>query len=454
MNEKIPIASELEISEEHLAEHVEIDRELVDIQTLCHRYVERRHPPKTFVPGKTYIPASGKVVGAPEALNMVDAALSLDLTIFGKWNAIFEKKLADYIDVKHVMTCNSGSSANLLAVSALMSPSLGDRALKPGDEVIVAACGFPTTVNPILQNGLVPVFVDSVIPYYHIDADKIVAAVSDKTKAIMLDHTLGNPCDMAKIREIADFNGLWIIEDCCDSLGSRQDGQHVGTFGDIGTLSFYPAHHITTGEGGAVFTNSDKLSKILTSLCNWGRHCVCPPNHDNVCGKRFDWQLGSLPYGWDHKYAFAELGYNFKMTDMQAACGAAQMDRMESFHKTRRDNFEYLQGGLDDLWEHLLLPHSLFGSDPSWFCFPLTLRNGERLPLLKHLEEKRIGTRLLFGGNLTRQPYMQDRTFRVSGDLSGADRIMCNSFCIGMFPGLGKPELDYVIEVLHSYFKR
>ena len=450
MNEKIPIASELEISEENLAEHV--DRDLSDIQARCHRYVERHRAQKPFVPGVTYLPCTGKVVGSPEALNMVEAALNLDLTITGKFNPIFEKKLADYIGVKHVMTCNSGSSANLLAVSALMSPTLGERALKPGDEVIVAACGFPTTVNPILQNGLVPVFVDSVLPYYHIDADKILAAVSDKTKAIMLDHTLGNPCDMAKIREIADFNGLWIIEDCCDSLGSKQDGQHVGTFGDIGTLSFYPAHHLTTGEGGAVFTNGDRLSKLLTSLCNWGRHCVCTPNHDNVCGKRFDQQLGSLPYGFDHKYCFSELGYNFKMTDMQAACGVAQMERIAGFHAKRGENFKYLWYRLSVLHDHLLLPRALPGSDPSWFCFPLTLKHGERLPLMKHLEEKRIGTRLLFAGNLTRQPFMAGRNFRVSGDLSTADRIMTDSFCIGLYPGITTEMMDYMSGVLHDYF--
>ena len=459
MNEKIPIASELEISEEHLAEADPSLRHFRDaanllpsILSLSEAHVANKIKTKTFIPGVTYIPCTGKVVGVPEALNMVEAALALDLTSTGKWNPIFEKKLSEFLGVKHVTTCNSGSSANLLAVSALMSPSLEERALKPGDEVICSAAGFPTTVNPIMQLGLMPVFVDATIPYYHIDADKILAAVSDKTKAIMLDHTLGNPCDMVMIQEIAERYGLWIINDTCDAMASKYEGQSVGTLGDIGTLSFFPAHTITTGEGGAVYTNSDRLNKIVSSLCNWGKRCVCPPNHDNVCGKRFGWQVGGMPFGYDDKYLFSEMGYNFKMTDAQAACGVAQMDRLPFFLQMRKINFKYLWKALEDLQDHLVLPEATHGSDPSWFCFPITLKHGERLPLMKHLESKKIGTRLMFGGNLTRQPYLIGREFRVSGDLSITDRIMTDSFCLGIYPGITTAMLDYMSGVLHEYF--
>ena len=433
------VAPILQCTRERILEHVE--------------GYARMQPKQDFIPGKTYVPASGKVVGIPEMMNMVDAALSLDLTITGKWNPLFEKDLAKFLGVDSVMTCNSGSSANLIAMSTLCSPTLGDNALKPGDEVICAAAGFPTTVNPIMQNGLVPVFVDAKIPYYNIDADKIEEAIGPKTVAIILDHTLGNPCDMDEIMRIAIEHDLWVIEDGCDSLGSTYRGQVTGTFGHLSTLSFYPAHHITTGEGGAVIANDPILRKIAASICNWGKHCHCPPNHDNVCGRRYEQQHGSLPYGFDHKYIFGEMGYNLKMTDGDAACGVAQMGRLPGFVQLRKLNFKYLTQGLKDLEEHLILPEAMPGSSPSWFGFPVTMRNGDRLTLLRFLEGKRIGTRLLFGGNLTRQPYMQGRNYRVSGYLGVTDQIMRDTFALGVWPGITTDMMDYMIEALHEYFK-
>ena len=423
-----------------------------DILNLVSAYAEGKSMGRPFVPGETYIPASGKVVGASEMRNMVESALSQDLTITGKWNPIFEKELAMFMGVDYAMTCNSGSSANLIAISTLCSPNLEGH-MVPGDEVICAAAGFPTTVNPIMQNGLEPVFVDAKLPYYSIDADKIEEAVGPRTRAIILDHTLGNPCDMDKITNIADRHHLWMVEDGCDSLGSVYKGHMCGALGSLSTLSFYPAHHITTGEGGAVLTRSAELRKIAASICNWGKHCVCPPNHDNVCGKRYAHRLGELPYGFDHKYIFGEMGYNLKMTDGDAACGVAQMERLSGFIASRRLNFEYLKDGLLSLQDHLLLPEAMPGSSPSWFAFPLTIINDERLALLKYLEERKIGTRLLFGGNLTRQPYMRNRNYSISRNLAVTDRIMNSTFALGIYPGITEEMLDYVIESLHEYFK-
>lgn len=410
--------------------------------------------PNQFEPGKTVIPPAGKVVGTKEMELMVEASLDAWLTT-GRFNDEFEIRLARYIGVKHLITVNSGSSANLVAFSTLTSPRLGERAIKPGDEVIGVAAGFPTTVNPILQFGAVPVFVDVEIPNYNIDASKIEAAISPKTKAIMLAHTLGNPYNLEVIVALCKKYNLWLIEDCCDALGSTYDGKRVGTFGDIGTLSFYPAHHITMGEGGAVFTNNYELKQIAESFRDWGRDCYCPPGKDNTCGKRFCWKIGTLPEGYDHKYTYSHLGYNLKITDMQAACGLAQLDRLDGFVEARRDNFNYLKDRLQSCEEFLILPEATANSEPSWFGFPITLKpaaNTSRVDLLTYLDQHKIGTRLLFAGNLTRQPYMIGRNFRVSGDLTNTDRVMHDTFWIGVFPGLTQEMLDFTIGKLEEFF--
>ena len=408
------------------------------------------HVSRPFEPGVSVIPPSGKVIGVKETQNMVEAAFDGWLTT-GRFNDAFEKKLEEFLGVKHVLTTTSGSSANLLAVSALTSPLLGEKALKSGDEVITVAAGFPTTVNPMLQCGLIPVFVDIHIPTYNIDPALIEAAVSKKTRAIMVAHTLGNPFALDEVMRVAKKYDLWVIEDCCDALGSTYKGQMVGTFGDIGTLSFYPAHHITMGEGGAVFTKNGKLSKVLESFRDWGRDCYCPPGKDNTCGKRFVWQLGDLPEGYDHKYTYSHVGYNLKITDMQAAVGLAQLDRLPGFIEARKNNFQYLKERLARLEEFLILPEATSGSDPSWFGFPVTLRDDvsmSRVDLLKALDQKKIGTRLLFAGNLTRQPYFKDKHYRVSGDLTNTDRVMNRTFWLGIYPGLNEGMLDYVAESL------
>lgn len=424
------------------------------ITELVGQYAEMATQPVTFEPGKSVIPPSGKVIGAKEMQLMVEAALDGWLTT-GRFNDAFEARLAQFLGVKHVLTTNSGSSANLLALSALTSPKLGERAIKPGDEVIGVAAGFPTTVNPILQFGAVPVFVDVDIPTYNIDVTKLEAAISEKTKAIMLAHTLGNPYNLAEVTRIARQHNLWLIEDCCDALGSTYNGRIVGTFGDIGTLSFYPAHHITMGEGGAVFTNNDDLKRIVESFRDWGRDCYCAPGKDNTCTKRFGWKLGNLPQGYDHKYTYSHLGYNLKITDMQAACALAQMDRLPEFVETRKRNFAYLKERLAALQDYLILPAATPGSDPSWFGFPITLRDSvdtSRVDLLKYLDQYKIGTRLLFAGNLTRQPYMTGRNFRVSGELANTDTVMNNTFWIGVYPGLSKEMLSYVGDRLETFF--
>ena len=418
------------------------------------QYGELAGVPAPFEPGVTSIPPSGKVVGGPEMQLMVDASLDGWLTT-GRFNAMFESRLAGYLGVKHLLTVNSGSSANLVAFSTLTSPRLGDRAIRPGDEVIGVAAGFPTTVNPILQCGAVPVLVDVDIPTYNIDVSLIEAAIGPRTKAIMLAHTLGNPYNLKVVRALCDKHRLWLVEDCCDALGSRYDGKLVGTFGDIGTLSFYPAHHITMGEGGAVFTNSEELRLIAESIRDWGRDCYCPPGKDNTCGKRFCWKLGDLPEGYDHKYTYSHLGYNLKITDMQAACALAQMDRLDGFVQARKDNFGYLRDRLRSCEEFLELPEPTPGSEPSWFGFPLTLRepaNTRRVDLLTYLDQHKVGTRLLFAGNLTRQPYMLGRNFRISGELTRTDRIMNDTFWLGVYPGLSRPMLDYAAEQVETFF--
>ncbi|MCX7184238.1 MAG: lipopolysaccharide biosynthesis protein RfbH [Nitrosospira sp.] len=421
---------------------------------LVEQYSALHFAEKPFQAGTSVIPPSGKVLGASELKNMVEASLDGWLTT-GRFNEAFEQRLADFLGVKHVLTTNSGSSANLLAFSALTSPQLGERAIKPGDEVISVAAGFPTTVNPILQYGAVPVFVDVHIPTYNIDPALIEAAISDKTKAIMLAHTLGNPYNLAKIVHIAKKYNLWLIEDCCDALGSTYDEKLVGTFGDIGTLSFYPAHHITMGEGGAIFTNNNDLKRIIESFRDWGRDCYCQPGKDNTCGKRFGWQLGTLPFGYDHKYTYSHLGYNLKISDMQAACALAQMDRLPGFIEARKRNFVFLKDRLKSCEEFLILPEATLGSDPSWFGFPITVRDSAgiaRVELLKYLDQHKVGTRLLFAGNLTRQPYFQGRTYRVSGELINTDAIMNSTFWIGVYPGLNDAMLDYICDRIETFF--
>lgn len=404
-----------------------------------------------FVPGETPIPPSGKVLGAEELVAAVDASLDGWLTT-GRFNAAFETSLADFLGSRHALTANSGSSANLIAVSALTSPKLGERRLKPGDEVITVAAGFPTTVNPILLNGLVPVFIDIDLATYNIDATRIEDAITDKTRAIVLAHTLGNPFNLDVITSIVDRYDLWLVEDCCDSLGSMWGDRLVGNFGDIGTLSFYPAHHITMGEGGAVFTRRSKLDRIMESIRDWGRDCYCEPGAEDTCGQRFDWQLGELPAGYDHKYIYSHLGFNLKITDMQAAVANAQLRRLPGFIERRKENFAILKGGLAELEQHLILPEATPGSDPSWFGFPICVRDDIRLDLTRFLDERKIGTRLLFGGNLTKQPYFEGRHYRVHGTLSNTDTVMERAFWIGVYPGLHRDMLDYMIQSLHDFF--
>ncbi|MFY2509938.1 lipopolysaccharide biosynthesis protein RfbH [Vibrio pectenicida] len=433
-----------------------MSKELIrsQIAELVEKYSEFEYAPKKFVAGESVVPPSGKVLGSNELKMMVEASLDGWLTT-GRFNDAFEKRLGEYLGVPYVLTTTSGSSANLLALTALTSPMLGDRRLRSGDEVITVAAGFPTTVNPAIQNGLTPVFVDVDIPTYQIKPDMIEAAVSEKTKAIMVAHTLGNTFDLTEARRVADKYNLWLIEDCCDALGSTYNGKMVGTIGDIATLSFYPAHHITMGEGGAVFTKDKDIRKLVESFRDWGRDCYCPPGCDNTCGKRFDQQLGSLPDGYDHKYTYSHLGYNLKITDMQAACGLAQMDRVEDLIRKRRENYAYLRDGLISCEEFIILPEATQNSEPSWFGFPITIREDsgiERVDFLKFMDQHKIGTRLLFAGNLTRQPYFENVNYRVVGDLTNTDLIMNNTFWIGVYPGLTNEHLDFVIEKFEEFF--
>ncbi|NTV72321.1 MAG: lipopolysaccharide biosynthesis protein RfbH [Azonexaceae bacterium] len=406
-----------------------------------------------FQPGVSAVPPSGKLLDAAELKNMVEASLDGWLTT-GRFNAEFEKKLAAFIGVKHLITVNSGSSANLVAFSALTSPKLGDRAIKPGDEVIGVAAGFPTTVNPILQFGAVPVFVDVDRLTHNIDASLIEAAIGPKTKAIMLAHSLGNPFNLDVVTALCKKYNLWLVEDCCDALGSTYRGQMVGTFGDVATLSFYPAHHITMGEGGAVFTNNDQLKSIAESFRDWGRDCFCPPGKDNTCGKRFCQKQGDLPQGYDHKYTYSHLGYNLKISDMQAACGLAQLAKAPRFIKSRKDNFAFLKGRLRSCEEYVNLPEPTEHSDPSWFGFPITLKENcpvTRLELLTYLDQNKVGTRLLFAGNLTRQPYMIGTNYRISGDLTNTDNVMNNTFWIGVQPSLSSEMLEFAASKIEAY---
>lgn len=423
------------------------------ISALVAEYAALALRPAPFLPGATSVPPSGKQLDARELQYMVEASLDGWLTT-GRFNAEFERKLAAFIGVKHLITVNSGSSANLVAFSTLTSPRLGERAIRRGDEVIGVAAGFPTTVNPILQFGAVPVFVDVDPLTHNIDASRIEGAITPRTKAIMLAHSLGNPFNLDVVTALCRKHGLWLVEDCCDALGSTYRGQMVGTFGDIATLSFYPAHHITMGEGGAVFTNNEELKVIAESFRDWGRDCYCAPGKDNTCGKRFGWQLGDLPEGYDHKYTYSHLGYNLKITDMQAACGLAQLEKAPRFIQQRKDNFRFLKERLRKCEEFVHLPQATEHSDPSWFGFPITLKENSpvrRVDLLTYLDQNKVGTRLLFAGNLTRQPSMAGAHYRVHGDLRNTDNVMNNTFWIGVQPALTQDMLEYAARHIELY---
>jgi len=430
------------------------DADRQDILNQVRRFAADRNVVSPFRPGEDPVPVSGKVLGPEEFVSMVDACLDGWLTT-GRFNEALEKRLAEFIGCSHVRTVNSGSSANLVAFAALTSPLLGERALKAGDEVITVAAGFPTTVNPMLLYGMTPVFVDVQLGTYNIDASQLEAAISPRTRAIMLAHTLGNPFDVDAVMALARKHDLWVIEDCCDALGSTYRDQHVGTFGHIGTLSFYPAHHITMGEGGAVFTSDDTLIRAIESIRDWGRDCWCPPGRDNTCGRRFCWKLGELPEGYDHKYVYSHLGYNLKISDMQAACGLAQMDRLPGFVESRQRNFDFLREQLSALEDYLILPITTPGSRPSWFGLPLTLKEDagvNRVDLLRYLDQNRIGTRLLFAGNLTRQPYFAHQQYRCVGSLPNCDLIMRDTFWVGVYPGLTEAQLSFISQKIAEFF--
>jgi CDP-4-dehydro-6-deoxyglucose reductase, E1 len=407
---------------------------------------------KDFVSGESAVPVSGKVFDAAELQHLVDASLDFWLTT-GRYAARFEKEFARWMGIRECLLVNSGSSANLCAVSALTAPKLGDRRLVPGDEVITVAAGFPTTVNPIIQNGLIPVFVDVTLPTYNVDVTQLEAALSPRTRALIIAHTLGNPFDIDAVTEFARRHKLWLIEDCCDAVGSTWRGRKVGSFGDFATTSFYPAHHITMGEGGAVLTNQPLLRTLAESFRDWGRDCWCQPGCDNTCGKRFDWQLGELPCGYDHKYTYSHIGYNLKLTDMQAAVGVAQLQKLDGFLAARRQNFARLREGLRELEEFFILPEATEGADPAWFGFPIAVRPDapfSRNQVTSFLEQRKIATRLLFGGNLTRQPAYQGQNFRTIGNLRNTDFVMDRVFWIGLYPGLTAAMLDYTVETFRS----
>lgn len=419
-----------------------------DILQRVRDYAAAAFPERAFVAGETAIPYAGRVFDAEEIVALVDSSLDFWLTA-GRYSARFEKEFAEVFGLRECLLVNSGSSADLIALTTLTSPKLGDERLKPGDEVITVAAGFPTTVNPSIQNGLVPVFVDVQVPTYNIDVGQLEDARSDRTRAVMIAHTLGNPFDLAAVTDFCRRHDLWLVEDCCDALGSTYSGRHVGTFGDLAAVSFYPAHHITMGEGGAVLTDSPKLKTIAASFRDWGRDCWCDPGKDNTCGKRFDWDLGELPHGYDHKYVYSHIGYNLKVTDMQAAVGVAQLRKLPQFVAARRANFAELRAGLARLEEYFILPEATPNSDPSWFGFPIAVRPGApftRNEVTAFLESRKIATRLLFAGNLLRQPAYQNIRHRRIGELPNTDFVMNNVFWIGVYPGLTPAKLEYVLD--------
>lgn len=433
----------------------EATRLRAEIAKLVEQYAAVAHAPKSFQPGTSRVPVSGKVYDHRDIQNLVDSSLDFWLTT-GRFNKDFEAKLAKYIGVKHAITVNSGSSANLVAVSALTSDLLKGDALKPGDEVITCATGFPTTVNPIIQNGLTPVFLDVELGTYNIDVRKLEEALSRRTRAVVLAHALGNPFNLEVIHDFCKRHDLWLVEDCCDALGATYDGKNVGTFGVAGTVSFYPAHHITMGEGGAVFFSNPIYKRAAESVRDWGRDCWCEPGFDNTCGQRFTWQLGDLPFGYDHKYTYSHIGYNLKITDMQAAVGVSQLNRLDEFVAARRRNFDLLTKGLEDLQDKIILPRATEKAEASWFGFPITVKESagiNRNAVIAQLTAAKIDTRLLFGGNLLRQPYMKGRQYRVVGDLKASDTVMNSTFWIGLFPGLGEEHIAYMVETLHKVFR-
>lgn len=422
------------------------------ILDLVREYHDAAFAPGEFRPGETQVHFAGRVFDEHEIVNLVDSSLEFWLTT-GPWAKKFERRFARLNGLRHALLVNSGSSANLVALSCLTSAKLGDRRLRRDDEVITVASSFPTTVNPIIQNGLVPVFVDVTVPTYNLDVTMLDAALSDRTRAIMVAHTLGNPFDLDAVKAFAEKHDLWLIEDCCDALGSTYRGQPVGSFGDLASVSFYPAHHITMGEGGCVLTNKGRLKVLAESFRDWGRDCWCDPGKENTCGKRFDHQLGDLPHGYDHKYIYSDIGYNLKLTDMQAAVGLAQLDKLESFTAARRANFRRLHEGLADLQEWLILPEPTPHSDPSWFGFPVALREDcpvDRDRVLRFMNDRKIATRLLFAGNLLRQPAYLQAEHRQVGDLPVADFIMNNVFWVGVYPGLRAEQVDFMIESFHD----
>jgi CDP-6-deoxy-D-xylo-4-hexulose-3-dehydrase len=430
-------------------ESVELRNQILELTT---RFASSKLQQKRFVPGEDPVPVSGKVLTPEDYCSLVDSSLDGWLTA-GRHTKEFERKLADYVGARSALFVNSGSSANLCALSGLTSKKLGERALMPGDEVLTVAMGFPTTVNPIIQNGLKPVVVDINLATLDANSDMLREAVGPKTKAIMMAHTLGNPFDIEQVTQICKDNDLWLIEDSCDALGSTYKGQKTGSFGDTATLSFYPAHHITTGEGGAVFVKSPLVKKQVESFRDWGRDCYCETGCDNTCFKRFEWQLGDLPKGYDHKYIYSHIGYNLKATDMQAALGVTQLSKIDDFVARRKDNFKYLEAGLSGV-EGLSIAKATEHSDPSWFGFPITLdpnHSVSREDLLRFLDERKIGTRLLFAGNILKQPAYKDIDFRVVGDLVNTDTVMKRSFWVGVYPGLSRQMLDYVIDSI-TYF--
>ena len=422
------------------------------ILSLVTEYHQAAFAKRPFVPGESSVPYAGRVFDEREIRNLVDASLDFWLTT-GRFAERFEREFAQWMEVRHCLLVNSGSSANLVALAALTSPRLGERRLKPGDEVITVAAGFPTTLNPIFQNGLVPVFVDVTLPTYNVDTSQLEAALSPRTRAMIFAHTLGNPFDVSAVSSFARKHDLWLVEDCCDAVGSTYFGRKTGTFGDLATVSFYPAHHMTMGEGGAVLTNTPLLHTIAESYRDWGRDCWCEPGCDNTCGKRFGWQLGDLPSGYDHKYTYSHIGYNLKLTDMQAAVGVAQLEKLDGFVEARRRNFRALREGLAGLEEFFVLPEATIGAEPSWFGFPIAVRAGapfSRNQVTSYLEARKIATRLLFGGNLVRQPAYRESQYRVAGSLSQTDFIMNQVFWIGVYPGIQGQVLDYMLDTLRA----
>ena len=426
-------------------------RELI-FEQVRELYKLRKNSEK-FVVGESKVPYAGRIYDEKEMINLVDASLDFWLTA-GRYAKQFEEEFARFLGIKHCLLTNSGSSANLLAVSALTSPSLGEKQLKAGDEVITVAAGFPTTVNPIIQNNLVPVFVDVNLGTYNIKYDRIEDAITDKTKAIFVAHTMGNPFNLNVVMKIAQKHDLWVIEDNCDALGSKYNGKYTGTFGHIATFSFYPPHHITMGEGGALVTNDTKLKRLIESFRDWGRDCWCESGCDNSCGKRFGWQLGDLPFGYDHKYIYSHIGYNLKVTDMQAAVGVAQLKKLPSFIAARKKNFKLLYDGLQKYEQYFILPEVEEKADPSWFGFLLTVREDAgftKNEIVEYLEDNKIATRMLFAGNITRHPSFLDVKYRISGDLLNTDHIMNNTFWIGVYPGLTEEVIEYTLKCFERF---